>query len=222
MQSGSGRARWFRLWSAAAVAFAVAASGVASVARASEEAPSASPPLLKVGDDAPRFGPMLLHNPAAAGMRTFTLGDFVGDDASTPAKGVLLSFFASWCGPCKHELPLLVRLWNEYKSKGLEVVSISIDKTPEQFEKVRAIVAKDRITYPVVSDRFNLLARRYLGDTVALPAIFLVKPDGTIALVRQGYSEDASTFLDDAIDKLLGLAPGRASRARAEASPARK
>src|SRR4051794_11794311 len=56
-------------------------------------------PLLKAGEKAPQFGPVKLHNPAEAGMQTFVLGKYAGDEPETATKGVLISFFATWCGP---------------------------------------------------------------------------------------------------------------------------
>jgi thiol-disulfide isomerase/thioredoxin len=164
----------------------------------------ADPPLLHVGERAPSFGPVKLHNPTEAGMPSFILGRYVGDEPETPAKAVLISFFATWCGPCKKELPALVALSEKYKAKGLQVVSISIDKEEEQFKIVRELVTKNGITFPVLMDRYNLLARRYLGEKTAMPSVFLVKADGTIALVKQGYDGDASAILAAEIDKVLG------------------
>ncbi len=185
-----------------ALVLSLAALLLSPIARAGEAA-AGDAPLLKVGDPAPLFGPVKLHNPTEAGVPMFTLSRHVGDEAEDPAKVVLISFFATWCGPCKKELPFLVALSEKHKAAGLRVVSISIDKEEEQFKKVRELVAKNKIGYPVVMDRFNLLARRYLGEKTALPSLFLVKRDGTIALVKQGYDGDASTQITAEVEKLL-------------------
>ena len=92
---------------------------------------------------------------------------------------------------------------DKYKAKGLQVVSVSIDKDEESFKGVRELVAQNKIVHPVLMDRYNLLARRYLGDKTSLPAVFLVKGDGTIALVKQGYDGDASAQLTAEVEKLL-------------------
>lgn len=170
-------------------------------AQASDAKPTT---LLNAGDLAPRFGPMKLHNADAAQMKSFTLSKFVGPDAETPSKAVLISFFATWCGPCKKELPFLASLDRSYRDKGLQVVTISIDKEEEAFAEVRALVEKHEVRYPVLSDRYNLLARRYLGEKTVMPSVFLVRADGTIALVKQGYDGDASAFLTAEVEKLLG------------------
>lgn len=158
---------------------------------------------LKTGDKAPQFGPVKLHNGAEAGMQTFVLGKYAGDEPEGATKGVLISFFATWCGPCKKELPFLVELDAKYRAKGLQVVSISIDKDEEAFKQVRELVEKNKIAFPVVMDRYNLLARRYLGEKTALPSVFLLSRDGTISMVKQGYGDDASAFLTAEVEKIL-------------------
>ena len=191
-----------RFGSIAGGALLVAALGLVGPASAGETKGDA--PLHKAGDVAPRFGPVRLHNPEKAGMPTFILGRFAGENPETPAKGVQISFFATWCGPCKKELPFLVELDRKYRDKGLKVVSISIDKEKEAFEQIRALVEEHDVRFPVLMDRYNLLARRYLGEKTAMPSVFLVRTDGTIALVKQGYDEDASAFLTAEVEKLLG------------------
>ena len=124
---------------------------------------------------------------------------------------VLLSFFASWCAPCKKELPLLVELDTRYRSLGLRVVGISIDKEEPGIGEARKLVADHRARYPVLSDRFNLLARRYLGDQAPLPSVFLVSRDGNILAVERGYTKDASTFLRAKVEAALGIKRAAAS-----------
>jgi thiol-disulfide isomerase/thioredoxin len=190
------RFRMFRSWM---LCLTVLAAPVFARAEAAAE-----PPLLKVGERAPQFGPVKLHNADEAGMKAFTLGLFAGDEPEVPdVKGVLISFFATWCGPCKKELPFLVQLDKKYKAKGLQVVSVSIDKDEEAFKGVRELIQKNAIVHPVLMDRYNLLARRYLGDKTTLPAVFLVKRDGSIALVKQGYDGDASALITAEVEKLL-------------------
>jgi len=168
-----------------------------------ETAVQGDPPILNVGDKAPMFGPVKLHNPDEAGMTSFVLGRLVGEEPEGDTRAVLISFFATWCGPCKRELPLLVTLYNQYKDRGFRVVSVSIDKDEEAFRVVKELVAKNRINFPVVMDRYNLLARRYLGEKTAMPSVFMVKRDGTITLVKQGYDGDAREFLTAEIEKAL-------------------
>lgn len=158
-----------------------------------------------VGLPAPGFSLKAL-NPDVTGAPWFRLDQLVGEEPDDEqARVVLLSFFASWCGPCKKELPFLAQLDGMYRALGLRVVSISIDVEEPAIEAARRMAAEARVRHPVLSDRFNVLARRYLGDQSPLPSVFLVGRDGTILLVEKGYAKDASAFLLGEVQAALGL-----------------
>jgi thiol-disulfide isomerase/thioredoxin len=161
------------------------------------------PPLLKLGDDAPIFNG-LLHNPKEAGLTNVDLAAWVGGDAEEPGvRLVLISFFATWCGPCKRELPFLVKLAHDKREKGLRVLSVAIDKDEAKWPQIAELVAQHKVDFPVIKDRYNLIARRYLGDKTPLPSVFLVGRDGLVKLVEQGYGKDAAGFLEAEVDKQL-------------------
>ena len=160
------------------------------------------PPVLKPGDEAPQFSGAL-HNPAQAGVARIDLGSLVGTEAETPAKAVLISFFATWCKPCKRELPFLQQLSTEYKDRGLRVISVAIDKDEAQWPLIQELVTRDHVTFPIVKDRYNIIARQYLGQKTQLPSVFIVARDGTVALVKQGYPDDANAFLKAEVEKAL-------------------
>jgi thiol-disulfide isomerase/thioredoxin len=166
---------------------------------------SPGPEEAAVGAPAPGFSLKVL-NPDAAGVGWLSLQSLVGSEPEDPeARVVLVSFFASWCAPCKKELPLLVELDTRYRSLGLRVIGISIDKEEPGIAEARKLVAEHRAAYPVLSDRFNLLARRYLGDQAPLPSVFLIGRDGNILAVERGYTKDASTFLRAKVEAALGI-----------------
>jgi hypothetical protein len=85
-------------------------------------------------------------------------------------------------------------------------------------------VARNRVTYPVLSDRFNVLARRYLGEEAPLPSLFVVGRDGVIRRIERGYTRDVAGFLVADVQTGLGLrsTPALAAPARegAPTSPA--
>jgi thiol-disulfide isomerase/thioredoxin len=176
----------------------VAAALLAALPAAAEEEVAAGLP-------APAFS-LRTMNPQVAGADWIALDRFAGDAPEDPAsKAVLLSFFASWCEPCKRELPLLVRLDRTYRDQGLRVLAVDIDTDAEGMEAARKLAAAAKVGFPVLSDRFNLLARRYLGDKAPLPSVFLVRRDGTIARVDRGYAKDAAAFLRGAVEEVLGI-----------------
>jgi thiol-disulfide isomerase/thioredoxin len=164
----------------------------------------ADPPVLSPGDDAPMFAGVL-HNADSAGVNRVDLSSMVGSEAEAEqsAKAVLISFFATWCKPCKKEMPFLQQLSTEYKDKGLRVLSVAIDKDEANWPQIADLVRLNHVTYPVVKDRYNLIARQYLGDKTALPSVFIVNHDGKVAMVKQGYPNDAAEFLRAEVEKAL-------------------
>ncbi len=141
-------------------------------------------------------------NPTEAGTAWLRLDEYVGDHAKTPKKAVLLTFFATYCEPCKREMPFLAELYKEYKDKGLLIASITIDKEDKDIEIAKTLAQKHGVTFPVVSDRFNIVAKRYFISK--LPCVYLVAADGKVAMVNVGYSDDISKKLLSEIRARLG------------------
>ncbi len=161
-------------------------------------------PVLKIGDEAPEFT-LKPYNPKDAGAAVISLGNMVGSDSEDPSvKVVLVSFMASWCGPCKKEMPFLQSLQDKYKAQGLRVLLVSIDKEEAGQAEVKKLIEQHKVTVPVLMDRFNFVAKRWLGDKSPLPSVFLVDKKGAIAMATSGYGEDATTFLEGKVKEALG------------------
>ncbi len=171
------------------------------------------------GMPAPSFSLKTL-NPEAAGASWIALDRYVGDEIEDPgAKAVVISFFASWCEPCKREMPFLVQLDRMYRERGLRVLSVDIDREEAGITAARKLVSAARVVHPVLSDRFNFLARRYLGEQAPLPSVFIVRRDGTIAKIERGYAKDASAFLLAEVQSALDIKPIEPAIKRAAAKP---
>jgi thiol-disulfide isomerase/thioredoxin len=190
-------------------------------------APASADDEVGVGLAAPAFSLKTL-NPDASGQTWVALDKFVGEEPEDPsAKAVLLTFFASWCEPCKKEMPFLVQLDQLYRAQGLRVLGVCIDKEEAGLEAAKKLVTEKKVTYPVLSDRFNFLARRYLGEQAPLPSVFLIRKDGVITKIERGYKQDASAFLLAEVQDALGVqrtakqaaapAPGASKPAKAAA-----
>jgi len=97
-----------------------------------------------------------------------SLEDFKG-------KAVVLNFWATWCGPCREEMPLLEKSWNKYKDKG--VVFLGIDVMDDKGEAAEFIESTG-ITYPNLYDPSGKVSSKY--KVIALPATFFIDKEGTI------------------------------------------
>jgi thiol-disulfide isomerase/thioredoxin len=99
--------------------------------------------------------------------------------SSMKGKVVLVDFWASWCGPCRHENPTVVKAYEKYHAKGFEIFSVSLDKNADAWKKA---IATDQLTWPDhVSDLqgWQSEAARAWGVN-SIPATFLLGPDGII------------------------------------------
>jgi len=99
-------------------------------------------------------------------------------------KVVLLNFWATWCGPCQQEMPVLSSWQLEYGSEGFQVIGISMDDSPAP---VRTMVAKMKLSYPVAMGD-AALGQRY-GGVLGLPLTYLIDKDGVVRAVFQGDTD---------------------------------
>ncbi len=99
-------------------------------------------------------------------------------------KVVLVNFWATWCPPCKKEMPAFIELQEQYKSQGFEVVGIALDDE----QSVRDFADTLGVNYPVMAAEYHgiELSRNYGNHIGALPFSVFVKRDGTIALTQTG------------------------------------
>jgi len=98
-------------------------------------------------------------------------------------KVVVVNFWATWCPPCRAEIPGMVEVYGKYKSKGLEIVGVSLDRGG--WNQVKPFVQKMNIPYPVVMDDGKLLDQ--YGGIDAIPTTFIVDRKGNIVKKHIGY-----------------------------------
>jgi cytochrome c biogenesis protein CcmG, thiol:disulfide interchange protein DsbE len=103
-------------------------------------------------------------------------------------KVVLLDFWATWCDPCRDEIPRFVNLENKYGPQGFEIIGISMDDSPDP---VRDFYQRFHMNYPVVMG--NAQIGELYGGVLGLPIAFLIARDGRIYAKHIGAT-DASVF----------------------------
>ncbi len=131
----------------------------------------------------------------------FLVRDLSGKVVSTAAlkgKVVLLNFWATWCGPCREEIPEMIKLQAQYKDT-LEVIGASEDEAPP--EQVANFAKKAGINYPVIMSSAQL--EREYGGVAALPTTFVINADGRVVQKNVGvYPFD---FYDMEVRSMMGM-----------------
>jgi len=119
----------------------------------------------------------------------FTLTQLDGSElrlSSLRGKVVLLDFWATWCEPCREEIPHFVKLQQKYGSQGLQIVGVSMDDT---VDPVRPFAEKFQINYPVVMG--NASIGELYGGVLGLPIAFMIGRDGRIGRKHIGATKPA-------------------------------
>jgi len=116
-------------------------------------------------------------------------------------KVVLLDFWATWCGPCKIEIPWFMDMQRQNKDKGFEVLGVAMDD--EGWESVKPFLADMSVNYRVVIGN-DSTAQAY-GGVEALPTTFLIDREGKIAAVHIGLTSRKD--FEDGVQELLLQSP---------------
>ncbi len=127
-----------------------------------------------------------------------TIGDFAG-------KKLLVNFWASWCVPCRAEMPALESLANTYNSQSFMVLPINLDVGDSGLAKAKAFLADEKLTLPLYPAPFQAFDRlKQEAVTVGLPTTLLLDEKGCELAVLQGPAEWDSPDGKAVIDALLG------------------
>jgi len=121
--------------------------------------------------------------------------------ASQRGKVVLFNVWATWCHPCRDEIPELLVLYEKYKPRGLELVGVSIDANGSD-DAIRSFMKDFRMTYPVWRDPDERVSAEFL--VVGVPATFLIDRNGILRWRKTGPIQPGDSSLVAAIEQALG------------------
>ncbi len=134
----------------------------------------------------------------------FTLPDLSGEMQSLPTDGVvLLNFWATWCPPCRREMPSMATLYNTLKDKGLKVVAISVDRDANS---LAGFVREYQLPFQVLNDKDSAVSRQY--GVFRYPETFLIDRRGVIRRHLIGAVEWMSDPVVREIEAMLAESAG--------------
>ena len=131
----------------------------------------------------------------------FTLKSLGGDNLRLEeyrGKVVLINFWASWCGPCRQEMPILDRIRQRYQGAGFEVLGVNVEgKDP----KARKVAERLGVSFPLLFDESQQVSANY--DLQGMPFSVLIDRDGQIQYIHKGYKPGDEKNYIDRLKKLL-------------------
>ncbi|MBX3224030.1 MAG: TlpA family protein disulfide reductase [Labilithrix sp.] len=150
---------------------------------------------LSLDEDAPEFSARVIAN--AEG-----LGASEGDAPATlelsslRGRPVVLDFWATWCGPCQAEAPIVNTIALRHKDKGLAVIGVN---TSDEEGLAARFAKKKGLSFPIVYDQNNTIAKQY--GVTNLPTLVVVSKTGKIVAIRHGVTSDSA--LDEIVRRYL-------------------
>jgi peroxiredoxin len=132
---------------------------------------------------------------------SFTLNDLTGQQiALSKYKGqvVMLNFWATWCGPCQQEMPLLDQMSKKYKPAGFTLIGVNVDK---EAPPVKALLDRKPVSFQVLLDPTNSVSKTYHVDE--MPSSVIVDRKGQIRFIHRGYKPGDENEYQDRIRQLI-------------------
>jgi len=129
----------------------------------------------------------------------FTLSEHLGEDV------VYVTFWATWCVPCRREMPHLEKLYKEFGDQGLTIIGINTDP-PGTTSKIKPYIKRYQISYPTLLDPTNNVLDKY-NPTRELPYAVLIDREGNVVQVFPGYRTGDEEILREKVVALLAPTP---------------
>ncbi|MGB8332271.1 MAG: TlpA disulfide reductase family protein [Polyangiales bacterium] len=113
-------------------------------------------------------------------------------------KVVLVDFWASWCGPCKQEMPVLEALYRKYAAQGLRVIGVNIDSSSKKMTK---FLNSAPVSFRIVHDPKLVVASKY--EPAAMPSSYFIGRDGKVRYIHEGFGTKDAAEIEARIKALL-------------------
>lgn len=124
---------------------------------------------------------------------TVRLSDFRGK------KAVLINFWATWCPPCRLEMPAMEQIYTEYKDKGFEILAVNIEA--DVWQEITDFVKELRLTFPILLDPDMKITRKY--RIIGLPVSVLIDRQGIVRAKEIGYHDWTAKASRTRVEALL-------------------
>ncbi|MES9895671.1 MAG: TlpA disulfide reductase family protein, partial [Candidatus Thiodiazotropha endolucinida] len=111
---------------------------------------------------------------------------------------VMVNFWASWCGPCRQEMPLLQQLFDRYQSLGFSLLGVNVDEDRVAADKMLSDLP---VSFPILYDDRSKVSKQY--QVKAMPSTFMVDRDGRIRYLHKGYKPGYEEEYQQQIRQLL-------------------
>jgi peroxiredoxin len=147
------------------------------------------------------FSPSPPELKSGAKARDFTVSSLAGEEISLAqlrGKVVLINFWATWCVPCREELPRLSALQEKLRQRGLVVLAISVDN---ERENISDFLRQNSVKLQAFWDRDKRISKLY--DPQTMPSTYLVDRNGTLRFIHNGYSPSELKRIEAEISQLL-------------------
>ena len=131
----------------------------------------------------------------------FTLKSMNGPNlrlAEQRGRVVMVNFWATWCGPCRQEMPQLDRLYQKYRPSGFVLFGVNVD---DDVRKAGDVAAKLGLTFPVLLDTDKAVSKLY--DLSTMPSTVIIDRDGKVRYLHRGYLAGYEDNYDKQIRELL-------------------
>lgn len=115
----------------------------------------------------------------------FTLKSLSGENlklSEMRGEVIMINFWASWCGPCRQEMPILEKIYQKYQPLGFTLLGVNVE---EDINDAKNYLKDVQVSFPILFDNTNKVSQLY--EIIAMPSTILIDRDGNMRFLHQGY-----------------------------------